>query len=81
MWETWGRYWFGEGRGRGPVGGMRGTQIGNWYVCAAQGLKMGGLGERPLTENVGLSERLLTEKTGDILAKNNKETYIFFFFF
>ena len=41
---------------------------------------MGGGGvlrERPLTENRGLSERLLTGKTGDFGAKNNKETYMF----
>ena len=49
------------------------------YICAAQGLKMGGgLRELPLTENGGLSERPLAGKTGDFGAKNNKETYIFF---
>ena len=36
-----------------------------------------GARERPLAENVGLSERPLKGKTGDFGAKNNKETYIF----
>ena len=41
---------------------------------------MGGLKERPLTENAGgevISERPLMGKTGDLEVKNNKETYIF----
>ena len=42
---------------------------------------MGGLNERPLTENAGrggvLSERPLTGQTGDLGVKNNKETYMF----
>ena len=46
------------------------------YIC----LKMGGLKERPLTENAGgvLSERPLTGKAGDLGVKNNKETYFCF---
>ena len=57
-------------------GGGAGTEIWNWYICVAHGVKWGAR-ERPLAENVGLSERPLTGKTGDFGAKNNKETYIF----
>ena len=57
----------------GALGEGGGTQIWNWYICAAQGLKHGGLREQSLTENGGggLSERRLTGKTGDFGAKNN----------
>ena len=50
------------------------------YICRTL-FKIGGLKERPLTENVCgggvLSEQPLTGKTGDLGVKNNKETYIF----
>ena len=46
------------------------------YMCRI-GFKNVGLRERPLTVNGGLSERSLTEKTGDFGAKDNKETYMF----
>ena len=42
-----------------------------WYICTAQGLKMGAR-EPPLTENAGLSEWPLTGKTGVFGAKNNR---------
>ena len=45
-----------------------GTQMWNWYICAAQGMKMEGLGSGPALKmgvGIGLSERPLTGKTGE----------------
>ena len=57
------------------VGG--GTHICNWYICAAQGLKMVGLGSGPSLKwcvgGGGRSERPLIGKTGDFGVNNNKE--------
>ena len=38
------------------------TQIWNWYTCATQGLKLGGLGSGPLTESGGFQSGLSREK-------------------
>ena len=56
-----------------PVGGG-GTQIWNWYICAAQGLKMGVLGSGPSLKIWGFESGHLRVKTGDFGTKNNKET-------
>ena len=57
-------------------GGGGGTQIWNWYICATQGLKMGGLGNGSSLKMRAFQSSHSQEKQ-DFGAKNKKEKYIF----
>ena len=61
---------YGSAGGRGGGGGVLRYETG---IYVPHRDKNGGLRERPLTENVGLSERPLMGKTVDFGAKRNKE--------
>ena len=62
------------------AGGLAGGG-GGWYLniklvyMSRAWFKNRRIRERTPTENEGLSERPLTGKTGDLVVKNNKETY------
>ena len=58
-------------------GGGRGYSNMNWYICAAQGLKIGGLGSGPSLKMRGFQSGPSREKQGILELKITKKRIFF----